>query len=164
MSKRSLWSRILCIIGLAMMTIGAAAFVLNSRTPPYPSWLSPSMIAFGTGVYVFNGIFDPRCRSLLLTGLILPGSGLVARAAFLGKSRCRKFLYAALVLTVCGLVAGFSVVVITFINQSELANPWWAFVTYAYPVGAAMSLVGAVLVLVESFRRPSVSQDTVGTG
>jgi NADH:ubiquinone oxidoreductase subunit 6 (subunit J) len=155
-----LWSRILCVIGLAMMPIAVAAYVLNSTTPPYSSWLLPGMTAFGTVVYIFNG-FDPRSPWLLLTGLTLPGSGLVARGAFLGKSRYRKFLYAALVLIVCGLIAGFTVLAITFMNQSDVPNPWWAFVTYAYPIGVIMSCVGAVLVIVESFRRPLVPKDGV---
>jgi hypothetical protein len=159
MNKRTLWSRILCVAGLAMIPIGVAAYVFNSRTPPYSSWLSPGMIAVGTAVYVVNGMFDPRARWLLLTGLILPGSGLVARAAFLGKSRYRKSLYGALVLSLCGLIAGFVVLAISFMNQSDVANPWWAFVAYAYPIGVIMSFVGAVVVIVESFHRPSVSKD-----
>ncbi|MHB8107458.1 MAG: hypothetical protein ACYDH4_08545 [Candidatus Cryosericum sp.] len=164
MNKRILWSRILSIAGLAMIPTGVVAYVFNSRTPPYSSWLSPGMIAVGTVVYIFNGMFDPACRWMLLTGLILPASGLAALGACLARSHYRKLLYAALVLTVCGLIAGFGVFIVKFNDSFDVPNPWWALVTYAYPIGWIISLVGAALVIVQSFRRPPVSRDNVENG
>jgi membrane protein YdbS with pleckstrin-like domain len=81
--------------------------------------------------------------------------------AFLGKSRYRKFLYLALMMTLCGLIAVFFIAMMFF----EAHNPpWWTYVVFACPIcGAIMSLVGAVLVIVESFRRPPVPQDGIGT-
>jgi multisubunit Na+/H+ antiporter MnhB subunit len=94
-----------------------------------------------------------------LPAVILPGSGLAALGAFLGRSRYRKYLYGALALTVCGLATLF----LAFIFYSETADtaPWWAFLVSACPIGGIMSLVGAVLVIFESFRRLPVPKDSV---
>jgi hypothetical protein len=149
MDKRTLWSRILCIIGLAMMTIGAVAFAVLV------------MIRLRDWFVVLFLIF-----------LILPVSGtmLVALGAFLGKSRYRKFLYVVPALTACGLIMTYIVWVSSMIaSGSDLEGatysiyPWEVFAQYAYPVGAVMSSVGAVLVILESLHGPPVSGDTAET-
>lgn len=133
MNKRKLWSRILNIVGLAMIVVGA--------------------------VSVFRAVLMPAL-------LVLPviGSGLVALTAFLGRSRYRKFLYAALVLTVSGLIASYGAIVVTLDPSFDLPyRPWWVYVAVAYPIGAIMSLVGAALVIIESFHRPPDPDDGDGT-
>jgi uncharacterized membrane protein len=136
MDKRKFWSRILYVIGLAMMAIGVLALV---------------------------GLLRARRGGLPIDGLcvFLLGSWLMPLGAFLGKSRYRKFLYLALMMTLCGLIAVFFIAMMFF----EAHNPpWWTYVVFACPIcGAIMSLVGAVLVIVESFRRPPVPQDGIGT-
>jgi predicted membrane protein len=136
MNKRMLWSRILSVVGLAMMAIGVLALV---------------------------GLLRVRRGGLPIDGLwgFLLGSGLVALGANLGRSLYRRFLYMALGLTVCGLTTVILVAMMYF----EAENlPWWTYVVFACPIcGGIMSLVGAVLVIVESFRRPPVPQDSVAT-
>jgi uncharacterized membrane protein HdeD (DUF308 family) len=95
----------------------------------------------------------------LWRALVLPGSGLAAHGAFLGRSRYRRLLCGALALTLNGLVSAFLILAFYF----DAPNPWWSFVGYAYPMGGIMSCVGAVLVIVESFRGPPVSADTAET-
>ncbi|MHB8106187.1 MAG: hypothetical protein ACYDH4_01960 [Candidatus Cryosericum sp.] len=121
MNKRMLWSRILCVTGLALIAMGAVVLVVPRL---WAWWLVP-------------------------VALYLPGSvsGFVALGALLGRSRYRGFVYCALVLTLCGSIA----VYLLLGNFEASAVPWWEFVTVAYPVGVIMSLVGAVLVTVESF-------------
>ncbi|MHB8106191.1 MAG: hypothetical protein ACYDH4_01985 [Candidatus Cryosericum sp.] len=135
MNRRMLWSRILCIIELAMIPIEVA---LASLTLRVSGWFA---LALGLA-------FD------ILPGL---GSGLVALGAFLSKSRYRRFMYGASALTLCGMIALFLVAV----NVEAPAAASWGFAMYAYPIGAIMSLVGAGLVLVESFRKPPVADDTL---
>jgi EamA domain-containing membrane protein RarD len=101
-------------------------------------------------------------RGLFAAGyFILPGSGLAVLGAFLGRSRYRKFPYAAFGLTACGVLP------IVLLWALHLDYGWWwtsvQCVGYAYPVGGLMSCVGAVLVIVESFRRPPVSDDSIET-
>jgi len=98
------------------------------------------------------------CRDSLSEFCLLSGSGLVALGAFLGKSRHRTLLYVAYVLTVCGMIAALLLV---FYDESRA--PWSAIFFFAYPLGLIMSCVGAVLVILESFRRMPTSDDGVGT-
>ncbi|RIE05734.1 hypothetical protein [Candidatus Cryosericum terrychapinii] len=163
MNKRMLWSRILCVVGFVMMAGGAIVYVVDTLSTGYYHDLLPGALAIGTAMDVFTGVFDPRSpRWLLLTGLTLPGSALVALGAFLGNSRYRKLLYAALVLTACGLIVGFFVYLGLLTESINGPNPRWAFVTYAYPIGGIMSLVGALVVIVEPCRRPRTPKDSVG--
>ena len=71
MNARTIWSRVLIIVGLICMLIGA---------------------------------IDPLEGSLI----ILPGTGLVALGAFLGKVRHRRLDYAALLLVAVGVGAMFA--------------------------------------------------------
>ena len=103
--------------------------------------------------------FRSNCLYVFLWILPVGGSGLVALGAFLGNSRYREFLYGAFGLTVCGWYHALLVVVSALADSGSIG--WWAFVAYAYTVGAIMSLVGAGLVLVESFRKPLVTKDNV---
>ncbi|RIE05733.1 hypothetical protein [Candidatus Cryosericum terrychapinii] len=135
MNKRMVWSRILCIVELAMIPIEV---VLANLTFRVSGWFA---------------------TALLLAGSFLPGlgSGLVALGAFLGNSRYRRFMYCASVLTLCGIIALFLVGA----NVEAPAAASWGVAVYAYPIGAIMSLVGAGLVLVESFRKPLIPKDNV---
>ena len=135
MNKRILWSRILCIVELAMIPIEVALAYVSLRVS---GWCATALwLAFD-----------------FLPGL---GSGLVALGAFLGNSRYRRFMYGASVLTLCGIIALFLVAG----NVEAPAAASWGVAVYAYPIGAIMSLVGAGLVLVESFRRTPIHKDNV---
>jgi hypothetical protein len=98
----------------------------------------------------------PGLFFILFYTFILAGSGLPALGAFLGKSRHRTLLYVAYVLTVCGMIAALLLV---FYDESRA--PWSAIFFFAYPLGLIMSCVGAVYVIIESFRRPPVPKDNV---
>ncbi|MHB8106188.1 MAG: hypothetical protein ACYDH4_01965 [Candidatus Cryosericum sp.] len=134
MNKHKFLSGILSVTGLVMMTIGAVT------------------ILWSGGINHFLG-------SLLGSGIVrfwsFPlGGGMVALGAFLGKSRYRKFLYGALALTVCGLIAFILMAIASF---EAPTFGWYMFVVSACPItGAIMSLVGAVLIVVESLRGPVV--------
>lgn len=135
MNKRRLWSRILCIVELAMIPIEVALGNLMLRVS---GWFALAL----------SLAFD------FLPGL---GGGLAALGALLGKSRYRRFMYGASVVTLCGMIALF----LLAFNVEAPAAASWGFAMYAYPIGVIMSLVGAGLVLVESFRKPLVPKDNV---
>jgi MFS family permease len=95
------------------------------------------------GVAVFRPGSELR-RQYMHVLCTLSGSCLAALGAFLGKSRYRRFLYVALGVTVCGLILPF----LLWAIHSDY-GPWWAFAEYVYPIAGIMSLVGAVLILIE---------------
>ncbi|RIE05731.1 hypothetical protein [Candidatus Cryosericum terrychapinii] len=72
MNKRMLWSRILSIMGLVVMT-------------------SMPVLLFGYALHGYNWRYGGVTSVLVLAMLLLPviGSGLVALGAFLGKGRHR---------------------------------------------------------------------------
>ena len=112
MSIPTLWSRVLVIVGLAGMLIGAV---------------------------------DPLEGSFV----ILPGVGLAALGALLGKSRFRRLLYWSFGLAAIGVVA---MVVLSWfggIGGNTGRSMWWAVVVLPYPVGWMMGLAGAILALIE---------------
>lgn len=79
MNKRTLWSRILCLAGIAVIVLGVA-------------------------VFHSGGELRRQYMHVLCT---LSGSCLAALGAFLGKSHYRRFLYVALGVTVCSLISPF---------------------------------------------------------
>jgi hypothetical protein len=117
------WSRILVIVGLVAMVIGA---------------------------------LDPLEGSLV----ILPGCGLVALGALLGKSRHRIFLYWAFVLVAVGVGALWGLSALGGFGGKSGRSNWWGLVLLPYPVGWIMGLVGAIRRLIESSKRsvPSAGQ------
>jgi len=77
--------------------------------------------------------------------------GLVALGAFLGTSRCRRFMYCAVVLTLCRTIG---LLVLFGSLEAPTTGSWWAYARYtapAYPIGAVMSSMCALYVIVESF-------------
>jgi hypothetical protein len=122
MKARTLWSRILVVVGLVGMLIGA---------------------------------IDPLEGSLI----ILPGTGIVALGAFVGKSRHRVLLYWAVSLVAVGVGAMFVLTAFGGIGGNTGHTNWWGLVILPYPVGWIMGLAGAILSLVESFKPPG--QDRV---
>jgi hypothetical protein len=92
------------------------------------------------------GAVDPLEGSLL----ILPGSGLVALGALLGKSRHRRFLLWSFILVAVGVGAGVGFSTIGGFGSPPGHSYWWALVLLPYPVGWIMGLVGAIRVLGEA--------------
>lgn len=101
------------------------------------------IIVIVLGVAVFRPGSELR-RQYMHVLCTLSGGCLAALGAVFGKSRYRRFLYVALGVTVCGLVSPF----LLWALHSDY-GPWWAFAEYVYPIAGIMSLVGAVLILVE---------------
>jgi len=89
------------------------------------------------------GAVDPIEGSLL----ILPGSGLVALGALLGKSPHRRFLAWSFVLLAVGIGAGVGFSVIGGFGDPPGHSWWWALFLLPYPVGWIMGLVGAIRIL-----------------
>ena len=97
------------------------------------------------------GAIDPLEGSIV----ILPGSGIAALGAFLGKSRHRILLYWSFILIAVGVAAMVVLSVLGGIGGRSGRSMWWAFFMLPYPVGWIMGLAGIILRLIESFKRPS---------
>jgi len=100
------------------------------------------------------GAIDPLEGSLV----ILPGTGIVALGAFVGKSRHRVLIYWAVILVAVGVGAMFVLSAFGGIGGSTGHTIWWGLVILPYPVGWIVGLAGAILNLVESFKAPSESK------
>ncbi|MEN6365629.1 MAG: hypothetical protein ABFC88_02310 [Thermoguttaceae bacterium] len=119
MSRRTLWSIVLVIVGLLAMLVGA---------------------------------IDPLEGSFV----ILPGSAFVAAGAFLGKSRYRMLLFWACVLIAAGVGAMVIFTAMGGIGGHSGRSLWWGLLVLPFPVGWIIGLVGAILKLIESFKRPAL--------
>ena len=97
------------------------------------------------------GAIDPLEGSFI----ILPGSGMVALGAFLGKSRYRVLLYWAFILIAVGVGAMVVLSALGGIGARSGRSMWWAFFILPYPVGWIMGLAGIILRLIESFKCPA---------
>jgi hypothetical protein len=95
------------------------------------------------------GAIDPLEGSFI----ILPGSGIAALGAFLGKSRYRIFLYWAFVLIAAGVGVMVVLSMLGGIGGRSGRSMWWALFILPYPVGWVMGLVGIILRLFEFFKR-----------
>jgi photosystem II stability/assembly factor-like uncharacterized protein len=126
-TRRWWWSRMVSLVGLAVMPIVIFLFVASL-------------------VVQIVGPMTPASFYVFLLAI----SGLPAFGAFLGKSRHRTFLYVALVPTVCGTIAAL----LFDFHQDQFI--WAYFFLVAYSLGLIMSCVGAVLVIFESFHRARV--------
>jgi hypothetical protein len=109
-------SRVLGIIGLAAMLIGA---------------------------------IDPLEGSVI----ILPGVGLLALAALVGKGRWRMLLYWALILVAIGVAAMWVLSALGGIGGSSGRSDWWGLLALPYAAGWVMGVVSGVLTLLQSFSR-----------
>ena len=91
------------------------------------------------------GVFDPLEGSLL----ILPGSGLVALGAILGKTPQWKLLALAFSLVIIGIGAMVVLSVAGGVGGRAGHSLWWLLAVIPYPIGWLMGLYG-VLRLVAS--------------
>ncbi|MCX6083357.1 MAG: hypothetical protein NT102_00105 [Caldiserica bacterium] len=116
---------------------------MNNRTLWSRVLCLAGIVAIVLGVAVFRPGGELR-RQYMHVLCTLSGSCLAALGASLGKSHYRRFLYIALGVTVCGLISPF----LLWALHSDY-GPRWAFAEYLYPIAGIMSLVGAVLILIE---------------
>ena len=92
------------------------------------------------------GAIDPLEGSLV----ILPGTGLVAFAAWLGNSRHRRLLYWSFALVAVGVGVLFGLSAVGGIGGSTGRSMWWAILLLPYPAGWVMTVVGAIRQLREA--------------
>ncbi|NIM59848.1 MAG: hypothetical protein GTO16_13050 [Candidatus Aminicenantes bacterium] len=100
---------------------------------------------------IIVGALDPLEGAFI----ILPGSGLVALGAFLGKSHHRRFIYWAFMMIVFGVAVVVVLSLFGGVGGDTGRSMWWLLTALPYPVGWIMSIIGAVRLLIESFRKPS---------
>lgn len=103
------------------------------------SRLSRILVIAGLVAMVLGAI-DPLEGSLV----ILPGSGLVAIGARLGRSPQRVLLYWSLVLVGVGVGALWGVSGRGGLGGASGGSNWWWLLLLPYPVGWIMGLVGGV--------------------
>jgi hypothetical protein len=86
------------------------------------------------------GLIDPLEGSLV----ILPGTGLAALGAGLGRASHRTLLYWGFALVAVGVGAMWGMSAMGGIGGSTGRSMWWALVLLPYPIGWVLGLVGAV--------------------
>lgn len=111
------------------------------------SWFRGLMIAGLAGMIA--GAIDPLEGSLL----ILPGSALAALAGARAGSRHRKLLGIGFGCVAAGVAALWLLSALGGIGGDSGRSALWGIVLLPYPVGWLMTVVGAALALVESYRR-----------
>ncbi len=113
--------------------------------------LSLALMSLGL-LAMLVGAVDPLEGSLV----ILPGLGVVALGAWLGKSRYRIHVSWAFVLTLAGVAAMVILSALGGIGGTTGHSLWWGLVVLPYPLGWILGLVGAILSLIELFRPRAV--------
>lgn len=109
-------------------------------------WRWPGILAVVGLVGMLVGAIDPLEGSLL----ILPGTGLLALAAWIGNSRHRRLLYLAVALVAVGVGLLWGLSAVGGFGGSTGRSMWWALSLLPYPVGWVMALVGAIRLLREA--------------
>jgi hypothetical protein len=108
-------------------------------------------ILLGVGLLgMLAGALDPLEGAVI----ILPGVGLAALGAFIGKSRYRKLLGLAFVLAALGVGAIFVMTALGGTGGSTGRSKWWGLVMLPYPVGWILGIAGAILALVKRHSTP----------
>lgn len=97
------------------------------------------------------GAIDPLEGSFV----ILPGVGLVALGALVGKSRHLNLLLWSLALVAFGVAAMVVLSWLGGIGGNSGHSIWWSIAILPYPVGWLIGLVAGVLVLAESWKEHS---------
>ena len=104
------------------------------------------LVIFGLAAMLIGAV-DPLEGSLV----ILPGIGLVALGALLGKSRHRRLLFWSFILTAIGVGTLWGISALGGFGGSSGRSNWWGLVLLPYPVGWIMGLVGAIMRIREVF-------------
>jgi hypothetical protein len=95
------------------------------------------------------GAIDPLEGSVV----ILPANALVALSAVLCKSRYRTLLVTGFSLVAGGVGAMWALSALGGIGGDTGRSMGWGVVISPYPIGWLLGIVGAVLALVEAFKR-----------
>lgn len=113
-----------------------------------PSRLSRVLLVIGF-VGMLIGAVDPLEGSLV----ILPANALVALAAILGKSRYRTLLVTGFIFVAGGVAALWGLSALGGIGGDTGRSMGWGLVLAPYPLGWLLGVVGAILAMIEVFRR-----------
>lgn len=116
---------------------------------------SHALVVVGV-IAMLVGAIDPLEGSFV----ILPGSGLVALGALVGKSRYRLLFCVALLLIAAGVGAMVVLSQCGGIGGHSGHSMWWGLLILPYPVGWILSLTGVVLRVMEC--RKAAAFHTVG--
>jgi hypothetical protein len=95
------------------------------------------------------GAVDPLEGSLV----ILPGTGVAALGALLGKSRHRRQLCVAFGLVAVGVAAMYVLSAYGGIGGRGGHSMWWGVLVLPYPVGWFLGLLEGIPDLIRSYRR-----------
>lgn len=115
-----------------------------------PSRLSRALLVVGFfGMLI--GAVDPLEGALV----ILPANALVALAAILGKSRYRTLLVTGFIFVAGGVAALWGLSALGGIGGDTGRSMGWGLVIAPYPLGWLLGVVGAILAMIEAFRRPA---------
>ena len=104
---------------------------------------TPRILIIAGLVTMVIGLIDPLEGSLV----ILPGTGLAALGARLGRTPHRALLYWGFALVTVGVAAVWGMSAMGGIGGSTGRSMWWALILLPYPVGWVLGLVGAVRAL-----------------
>jgi len=100
----------------------------------------PRVLAIIGLVAILVGAIDPLEGSLV----ILPGTALLAFAAWLVHSRHRRLLYWAFAAVALGVGVMFAISAMGGIGGNTGRSMWWALLMLPYPIGWILALVGAI--------------------
>jgi hypothetical protein len=103
------------------------------------------LIVIGS-IAMLSGAIDPLEGSLI----ILPGSGVVALGAFLGKSPHRLDLYWVwvFILIAAGVGAMWGLSAMGGIGGASGRSMWWGLITLPYAIGWIMGFIGMIVRLI----------------
>lgn len=113
---------------------------------------SQALVVLGL-VAMLLGAFDPLEGSLL----ILPGSGLVALGALVGRHSHQKLLGVAFVLVAIGVGAMFALSALGGVGDGSGRSMWWLLTVLPYPIGWLMGLVGVLALVGRGWHRTLLS-------
>ncbi len=114
--------------------------------------LGSAILVWAGLLAMIGGAVDPLEGSLV----ILPGAGLVALGAWLGRSGFTRVLAWAFVLVAVGVAVLFALSAAGGIGGPAGGPAWWAIALVPYPVGWGMAVIGAIRRLRE---RPAATGD-----
>ena len=124
-----------------------------------PAQLWSRILVIAGFVLMLVGAIDPLEGSLL----ILPACAMVTFGTFLGRSRHRKLVLWGLVLVALGVGAIWLFTAFGGLGGDTGRSMWWALCLLPYPAGWIMCLVGAILRMVETFRRRAAAEQQAGS-
>ncbi|MFO0787818.1 MAG: hypothetical protein U0805_00070 [Pirellulales bacterium] len=114
---------------------------------------TPFVIVLIGFVGMLLGATDPLEGSLV----VLPSCAVVALGAYLGHSRAGRLNCLALAFVAVGVTFLFILSAMGGLGGNTGRSMWWALVLLPYPIGWLLGVAGAVLALVEFWKRRQIA-------